>query len=182
MVRTQRAVRLAAVLLGLAAAGAMASVEQGDKAPAWAAHDFAGHAVDFPGVTQGKPTIVIFWATWCPYCKAFMPYLKNIATDYARQGVEVCLSTCRTCCADRKADAQRLGLRPIAIAIGNGDRIMQRTTFGNIPAPCSSTARTGPAYRRPGPTAAANVSRTMTFARRSTRSSASNSTTLGRGR
>ena len=51
--RLRRLVLLSGFVLGIAAAGAAtASVEQGDAAPAWAAHDFAGRAVDFPAVTR----------------------------------------------------------------------------------------------------------------------------------
>jgi thiol-disulfide isomerase/thioredoxin len=28
------------------------------------------------------PTIVLFWATWCPYCKALMPHLQSILDEY----------------------------------------------------------------------------------------------------
>jgi len=28
------------------------------------------------------PTIVLFWATWCPYCKALMPHLQSIVDEY----------------------------------------------------------------------------------------------------
>ncbi len=28
------------------------------------------------------PTIILFWATWCPYCKALMPHLQSIVDEY----------------------------------------------------------------------------------------------------
>jgi thiol-disulfide isomerase/thioredoxin len=28
------------------------------------------------------PTIVLFWASWCPYCKALMPHLQSIVDEY----------------------------------------------------------------------------------------------------
>ena len=141
---------LTAALLGLAAAGAMASVDQGDKAPAWSAHDFAGHAVDFPAVTQGKPTIVIFWATWCPYCKAFMPYLKSIAADYAQQGVKVvAIDVKEDGRVDPKAYVQALGFSPIAIASVDGDRIMQAYGIRYIPGLFIIDGQGQVAYKRP---------------------------------
>ena len=101
-------------------------------APAWKAHDFAGHTVDFPAVTQGKPAIVIFWATWCPYCKGFMPYLKNIAADYAKQGVNVvAIDVKEDGRADPKAYVQALGFSPVAVA--DGDPVMQAYGIRYIP-------------------------------------------------
>ena len=75
--------------LALVLAGPLAAVEQGDVAPPWRARDFAGQTVEFPAVTNGKPAVVVFWATWCGYCKAFMPYLKGIQSDFAQHGVKV---------------------------------------------------------------------------------------------
>jgi thiol-disulfide isomerase/thioredoxin len=31
------------------------------------------------------PTIILFWATWCPYCKALMPHLQSILDEYPGQ-------------------------------------------------------------------------------------------------
>jgi thiol-disulfide isomerase/thioredoxin len=33
----------------------------------------------------GKPTIILFWATWCPYCKSLMPHLQSIIDEYPDQ-------------------------------------------------------------------------------------------------
>lgn len=64
-------------------------VEAGDTAPAWVAGDADDRQVVFPEVLNGKPAVMVFWATWCPYCKAFMPYLESILDDYSDQGVRV---------------------------------------------------------------------------------------------
>ena len=58
------------------------AVRPGDTAPQWQAIDFEGQSVSFPELADGKPTIMIFWASWCSYCKAFMPYLKDIQEEY----------------------------------------------------------------------------------------------------
>lgn len=49
--------------------------------PAFAATTAAGQTFQYPGDLQG-PTIVLFWATWCPYCKALMPHLQSIVDEY----------------------------------------------------------------------------------------------------
>jgi thiol-disulfide isomerase/thioredoxin len=55
----------------------------------WKGADFSGAEVDFPAVLQGKPTVLVFWATWCPYCRAFMPYLGEIQRDYGEGKINV---------------------------------------------------------------------------------------------
>ena len=62
---------------------------QGDVAPAFDAVTFDGTDVSFPALLEGKPTVVVFWATWCSYCKAFMPYLKRIQSDYGTAKINV---------------------------------------------------------------------------------------------
>lgn len=66
------------------------AVGPGQQAPAWMGQDLVtDQRVVFPEVLQGKPAVLIFWATWCPYCKAFMPYARQIEEDYADQGVKL---------------------------------------------------------------------------------------------
>ena len=62
--------------------GPVMAVEVGEVAPAFTGLDELGHEVHFPAAIDGKPTILLFWATWCPYCKAFMPFLEQIKKDY----------------------------------------------------------------------------------------------------
>ena len=148
MVRTMRSVRLAAAVLGLVLGGAVAAVQQGDTAPAWHARDFSGHPVDFPAVTQGKPAVVVFWATWCPYCKAFMPYLKNIQADYAKQGVKVVVIDAKEDGrGDPAAYLQSLGFTPIAVA--NGDEVAKAYDIQYIPGLLIVDGAGKVAYRRP---------------------------------
>jgi len=36
----------------------------------------------------GKPYVIHFWATWCPYCKRVQPGLDKLAKQFEKQGVE----------------------------------------------------------------------------------------------
>ena len=65
------------------------AVDKGGIAPSWQATNFHGESVSFPKFVDGKPTIIIFWATWCGYCKAFMPYLKAIQKEYGARNIEI---------------------------------------------------------------------------------------------
>lgn len=37
----------------------------------------------------GRPSIVTIWASWCPTCRAAMPFWERNAADYARRGVSL---------------------------------------------------------------------------------------------
>ena len=83
------------------------AVQAGDPAPAWQAFDLAGQPVRFPVIGAGRTTILVFWATWCPYCQVFMPHLAAIEADYRQQGVRVLAVNC-------KEDGREKGGDPIA--------------------------------------------------------------------
>ena len=65
------------------------AVQAGDAAPSWSGRDLSGNTVEFPAIADGAPTVMLFWATWCPYCKAFIPQLEAIQNEYADVNVRV---------------------------------------------------------------------------------------------
>lgn len=44
-----------------------------------------GTAVTLSSIASGKPLVINFWATWCPYCVKEMPDLSDIANEYANK-------------------------------------------------------------------------------------------------
>jgi thiol-disulfide isomerase/thioredoxin len=136
------------VLAAAAISAGAYAVEKGDAAPSWHATDFDGRAVEFPAAAGGKPAVVVFWATWCPYCKAFMPRLKAIEGDYASHGVKIVLIDAKE---DGRGDPQAyvraLGFKPIAVA--NGDAIADAYGVKYIPGVLIVDGRGVVAFRRP---------------------------------
>ena len=78
-----------ATLLTLCVAVNTLAADVGDKAPDWVRPNLDKAEISYPHAANGRPSILLFWATWCPYCRALMPYLDTIRDDYADQGVQV---------------------------------------------------------------------------------------------
>ena len=51
-------------------------------APDWTLRSTTGETVTLSKVAAEQPVIVVFWATWCPYCKALMPHIQSIHLEY----------------------------------------------------------------------------------------------------
>lgn len=94
------------------------AVEAGDEAPPWQGTDLVSdREIAFPQVLDGKPAVLVFWATWCPYCKAFMPYAGEIQRDYSDQGVKIISFNAKERDAgDPRAYSRGLGFDLLAIA------------------------------------------------------------------
>ena len=94
------------------------AVEEGDIAPSWTGVELKdSQQVQFPEVIAGEPAVLLFWATWCPYCKAFMPFAKGIQADYGDSGVKIVTFNAKERGAgDPKAYVESLGFPMVAIA------------------------------------------------------------------
>jgi cytochrome c biogenesis protein CcmG/thiol:disulfide interchange protein DsbE len=53
----------------------------GTKAPKFTLADAFGNGVTLPRKHDGAD-IYLFWASWCPYCKALMPHLQSMQLEY----------------------------------------------------------------------------------------------------
>jgi thiol-disulfide isomerase/thioredoxin len=51
-------------------------------APDWTLSTPDGHAINLTEEAQKQTVVLLFWATWCPYCKALMPHLQSIRLEY----------------------------------------------------------------------------------------------------
>ncbi|MGY0588024.1 MAG: TlpA family protein disulfide reductase, partial [Paraglaciecola chathamensis] len=57
-------------------------------APSWSLLDAEGNLVSSKDFA-GKPLIIHFWATWCPYCKKLQPGLDRLFEKYQDQGLQM---------------------------------------------------------------------------------------------
>ena len=46
-----------------------------------------GTTVHYPADAQGRPTVLMFWPSWCPFSRALQPYVQDIWVDYRDRGV-----------------------------------------------------------------------------------------------
>jgi thiol-disulfide isomerase/thioredoxin len=80
---------LAALLLLASVESRAAAVANGDIAPAFEGTDASGQTVRFDPTQRKRPAVILFWATWCPYCKALMPHLQSVRNDVGSDALDV---------------------------------------------------------------------------------------------
>ncbi|XOV79007.1 MAG: TlpA family protein disulfide reductase [Aestuariibacter sp.] len=56
--------------------------------PDWQLYTQSGEKLEYQKL-QGKPLLLHFWATWCPYCKKLQPGLERLRQKYQSQGLQV---------------------------------------------------------------------------------------------
>ena len=93
------AVSVLALVLSVACVGCGSSAQQDDAAAATTTTSEASkqtlsdldatvytskdEALKLSEIADGKPLVVNFWATWCPYCVEELPDFQQVAADYA---------------------------------------------------------------------------------------------------
>ncbi len=66
------------------------ALDVGDKAPAFSMKTVSGDSFDLLSNSEDSgPTMLIFWATWCPACKEEIPHVKEIKEKFSKKGLRV---------------------------------------------------------------------------------------------
>lgn len=60
----------------------------GAKAPDWILADISGKHISFYENCSDHTAVVLFWATWCPYCSALMPELERLRGELQGQPIK----------------------------------------------------------------------------------------------
>ncbi|MFB0999687.1 MAG: TlpA disulfide reductase family protein, partial [Colwellia sp.] len=76
------------ILSSLYTFNAQANNDKGAIAENWTLETQMGQSISLADY-QGKPVILHFWATWCPYCKKLQPKLVELQEKYKSTGIEI---------------------------------------------------------------------------------------------
>ncbi len=90
MVKKRLLIAAVAAMLAIAlvAASALicAALSVGSKAPDFKLDEFNGGTIRLSDYTN-KPTVLVFWASWCPHCVRELPVLDRLYKDLHPKGV-----------------------------------------------------------------------------------------------
>ncbi len=60
-----------------------------EHAIAWQGKGADGQPIHFDPQHLQRPALLLFWATWCPYCEALMPYLQHVYDAAGKDRLDV---------------------------------------------------------------------------------------------
>lgn len=90
-------------LLLLAACATHAAGLEGKPAPLVELESSDGEARTLAAIAAQKPAVVVFWASWCPYCKALLPELAKLQRQYGDRVAIVAINVWEEKQADARA-------------------------------------------------------------------------------
>lgn len=103
----------------------------GELAPDFQLKDLDGQAVALSEF-RGKPLLLNFWATWCPPCRAEMPYIQQVYDEWSDKGLVVFAINIGESSAKVKEFMQISGLS-FPVLLDTDENIANIYTTGDIP-------------------------------------------------
>ncbi|MEP7042130.1 MAG: TlpA disulfide reductase family protein [Dokdonella sp.] len=76
-------------VLALLAIAGIGVAHAAERALAFDGKGAAGAAIRFDPDHLQRPAILLFWATWCPYCKALMPHVQAVQDAASKARLDV---------------------------------------------------------------------------------------------
>lgn len=67
----------------------IAAVKEGDKAPDFALLNIDGKSTMKLSDYTNKPTLLVFWVSWCPHCQREAPILDKLYRQYKDNGLNI---------------------------------------------------------------------------------------------
>jgi len=64
-----------------------AATDGGGLVPDWTLARADGAPLNYYAHSAGRPAVILFWATWCPYCSKLMPHLEKLRQEFAPEDV-----------------------------------------------------------------------------------------------
>jgi cytochrome c biogenesis protein CcmG/thiol:disulfide interchange protein DsbE len=82
--------RLLQIITALLVLGHPANpVNAAELAPDWSLESANGEIIRLSEEVSNQTTVLLFWATWCPYCKKLMPGMVGLHDEFSERGLEI---------------------------------------------------------------------------------------------
>ncbi len=63
------------------------AVQVGEPMPSFSLTTLDGEVIESSSLVGEKPVFFVFWATWCPNCKAEIPHINEMAEEFGPKGM-----------------------------------------------------------------------------------------------
>jgi len=123
------------IILTLACTMALA-LSVGSKAPDFQLRSVDGKSIIKLSDYSDKPTLLVFWATWCPHCRTELPVIQKVYSDLHGKGLQaIGINLDRTTKDARQFMSKNSITFPVAFAgTDKGSKVADSYDVSGIPA------------------------------------------------
>jgi thiol-disulfide isomerase/thioredoxin len=76
------------LLFSFSLAHAAPPLSIGGTASDWTLKTGEAESLNYYEDSENKVSVILFWATWCPYCRSLMPHIEVMHRKYRNKGVK----------------------------------------------------------------------------------------------